>query len=262
MRESESSALIGYTGFVGSNLLRQRRFDACFNSTNIEELGGRSFDLIVCAGARAEKWKANAEPERDRDNIECLIRALSRADARRLVLISTVDVFGNPTGVDETSRVSTTGLHAYGRNRRLLEEVLSSRFDACVARLPGLYGPGLKKNAIFDLLHDHDTEKIDSRGVFQFYGVERLWRDVTIALDNELRLVHLVTPPVSVADIASHAFDTDFRNEVAASPAAYDVRTRHAVLFGGSGDYIETQARELAGIADFVKRERMGEHSA
>ena len=120
MRESESAALIGYTGFVGSNLLRQRNFDACFNSTNIDEIGGRSFDLIVCAGARAEKWKANAEPERDLDNIECLIRALSQADARRLVLISTVDVFGNPNGVDEESRVSKAGLHAYGRNRRLL----------------------------------------------------------------------------------------------------------------------------------------------
>ena len=84
MTRSESSALIGYTGFVGSNLLRQRGFDACFNSANIDELGGRSFDLIVCAGARAEKWKANAEPERDLDNIEGLIRALSHADARRL----------------------------------------------------------------------------------------------------------------------------------------------------------------------------------
>jgi nucleoside-diphosphate-sugar epimerase len=262
MTPIESSALIGYTGFVGGNLLRQRSFDACFNSKNIDELAGRSFDLIVCAGARAEKWKANAEPERDLDNIELLIRALSHADARRLVLISTVDVFANPNGVDEESRVSTTGLHAYGRNRRLLEEVLSSRFDACVVRLPGLYGPGLKKNAIFDLLHDHETDKIDSRGVFQFYGVDRLWRDIEIALDNELSLVHLVTTPVSVRDVARDAFGTEFHNEVVASPAAYDVRTRHASLFGGDGNYIETKAEELAGIADLVKRQRTHERRA
>lgn len=259
MRESESAALIGYTGFVGSNLLRQRSFDARFNSANIDEIAGRSFDLIVCAGARAEKWRANTEPERDLDNIECLIRALSQANARRLVLVSTVDVFKKPNGVDEESRVSTTGLHAYGRHRRLLEEVLASRFDACVVRLPGLYGSGLKKNAIFDLLHDHETHKIDSRGVFQFYGVDRLWRDIEIALDNALPLVHLVAPPVSLRDVACDAFGTEFDNEIAAPPPAYDVRTRHASLFGGDDDYIETRAQELAGIADFVKRERAHE---
>ena len=41
-----SSALIGYTGFVGSTLLKQRSFDACFNSANIDQIAGRSFDLV------------------------------------------------------------------------------------------------------------------------------------------------------------------------------------------------------------------------
>ncbi|MEO6876905.1 MAG: pyridine nucleotide transhydrogenase, partial [Gemmatimonadaceae bacterium] len=65
-----SAALIGHTGFVGSNLLRQHGFEATFNSANIEQIAGRSFDLVVCCGAPAEKWKANAHPERDLDNIE------------------------------------------------------------------------------------------------------------------------------------------------------------------------------------------------
>lgn len=262
MRDGSSAALIGYTGFVGSNLLRQRHFDARFNSANIDDIAGRSFDLIVCAGARAEKWKANAEPERDLDNIECLIRDLTQADARKLVLISTVDVFANPVGVDEESYVSTTGLHAYGRNRRLLEQVVASRFDACVVRLPGLYGAGLKKNAIHDLLHDHETHKIDSRGSFQFYGVDRLWRDIGTAIDNELPLVHLATPPVSMHEVACDAFGIELHNEVAASPAKYDVRTKHAELFGGCDGYIETREQELAGIAAFVQRERARENRA
>ena len=36
------SALIGYTGFVGSNLVRQHSFDAMFNSQNIDSISGRS----------------------------------------------------------------------------------------------------------------------------------------------------------------------------------------------------------------------------
>ena len=40
------SALIGYTGFVGSTLLRQRPFDEQYNSKNIREIAGQQFDLI------------------------------------------------------------------------------------------------------------------------------------------------------------------------------------------------------------------------
>ena len=260
MSKVESSALIGHTGFVGTNLLRQRSFDALFNSTNIDDIAGRSFDLIVCAGARAEKWLANAEPERDLANIERLASALGQANARKLVLISTVDVFLEPIGVDEDSPTPMDGLHAYGRNRRRLEMILSNRFDTAVVRLPGLYGRGLKKNAIYDLLHDNGVEKIDSRGVFQFYNLDRLWRNIGLALDNDLPLIHLPPEPVSIADVARVAFGREFQNEVAANPARYDVRTRHARLFGPHESYTESSAEELNGIAAFVARER-AEHS-
>jgi nucleoside-diphosphate-sugar epimerase len=252
----ESSALIGYTGFVGGNLLRQRSFDACFNSRNIEQIAGRSFDLVVCCGARAEKWKANADPERDLDNIERLTRALSRVEAQKVVLISTIDVFIDPVGVDEDSPTPTTGLHAYGRHRRRLEQIVAARFDALIIRLGGLYGPGLKKNVIYDFLHGNEVVKIDSRSVFQYYDVVRLWRDVETAIDNRLQLVHLPTEPVSVADVARAGFGMEFRNEVAAEPAHYDARTRYAPLFGGSAGYVESKPEALAGIAAFVESER------
>jgi nucleoside-diphosphate-sugar epimerase len=256
MSDDESTALIGYTGFVGSNLLRQRPFDACFNSLNIDQIAGRSFDLVVCCGARAEKWKANADPEADLDNIERLTRALANVNATKLVLISTVDVFLNPAGVDEDSPTPMTTLHAYGRNRRRLEQIVAGRFDAHVVRLAGLYGPGLKKNAIYDLLHDNNVHKIDSRGVFQFYDVSRLWSDVEVAMDNELPLVHLPPEPVSVSDVARAAFGIEFTNEVAATVARYDIPTKHAPLFGGDGRYTQTKIAELSGISAFVAAER------
>ncbi|HEY9225783.1 MAG TPA: NAD-dependent epimerase/dehydratase family protein [Gemmatimonadaceae bacterium] len=256
MSDDRSSALIGYTGFVGGNLLRQRSFDALFNSSNIEQIAGRSFDLVVCSGAPAEKWKANAQPERDLANIERLVRALEEVNAEKLVLASTVDVFLNPNGVDEDSPVPMEGLHAYGRHRRLLEELVAARFDALIVRLPALYGEGLKKNIIYDLLHDNDVHKVDSRGVFQFYNLDHLWRDIEVALDNELAVIHLATEPVSVADVARVGFGIDFKNEIVPTPARYDMHTKHAALYGETGPYIENVARELAGIADFVARER------
>ena len=100
------------------------------------------------------------------------------------------------------------------------------------------------------------VRKIDSRGVFQFYNVDRLSSDIDLALEHSLEIVHLPPEPVSVADVARGAFGLEFTNEVATTPARYDLRTRHAELFGGSGNYIETRAQQLAGIAEFVARER------
>jgi hypothetical protein len=252
------SALIGHTGFVGSNLLRQRPFDRCYNSSNIESIAGESFDLVVCAGVRAEKWIANANPDADWERIDRLVAAVDAVSARRFVLISTVDVFAVPREVDEDTPIDLTGAQPYGVNRRRLEEHVASRFEALIVRLPGLYGRGLKKNVIHDLLADHEVHKIDSRGVFQFYGLDRLWGDVETAMQHSLPLVHLVTEPVSVRDVALHAFGIDFHNEVLPQPARYDLRTRHAALFGGepAACYIERRDQELDAIRRYVETAR------
>ena len=58
-------ALIGHTGLVGGTIARSRAFDASFRSTDIDAMRGRHWDLVVCAGVRAEKWKANQDPAGD-----------------------------------------------------------------------------------------------------------------------------------------------------------------------------------------------------
>ena len=249
-------ALIGHTGFVGGNLARQHAFDAVFHSANVDEMRGRTFDLVVCAGVRAEKWKANADPAADAAGIARLEAVLDDVTATRFVLVSTVDVFAHPAGVDEDTPVDTASVQAYGRNRRALEEYAARRFDSTIVRLPGLYGPGLKKNIIYDLLHTHEVHKIDARGVFQFYGVGRLWTDIEVMLAARLPVVHLPPEPVSVADVARVAFGIEFTNQLAAPPARYDVRTKHDALFGGRDGYVEDRQRVLHGIRDFVSAER------
>lgn len=247
--------LIGHTGFVGSNLARLTHFDSSYNSSNIDSIAGEEFDLLVCAGVRAEKWIANANPEQDRAGIDRLLDALKKVRAKQFILISTVDVFLTPIEVDEGSPVETTGLHAYGKHRYELEQELARRFPTLVARLPGLYGKGIKKNVIHDFLKDHETHKIDSRGVFQFYGLHRLWEDLQLAMKHKLQLIHLPTEPVSVAEIAQAAFGREFTNYVVDKPARYDIRTKHAALLGGVGPYLENKMAELEGIRLFVDHE-------
>jgi len=249
-------ALIGHTGFVGGNLLRQARFDDCFRSTDIASIRGRAYDLVVCAGAPAEKWRANREPEDDRRNLARLADCLAGARADRVVLISTVDVFADSVGADEDTAVDPARATAYGRHRFELEEFVRARFDTLVVRLPGLFGPGLKKNVVFDFLHGNQLDRIDARAVFQFYDVSDLWRDVGTALRAGLDLVHFAAEPVSVAEVAREAFGFEFANATPGVPARYDFRTRHAEVFGGRGGYLSERPAVLRALRQFVAGHR------
>lgn len=62
-------ALVGYTGFVGSNIYAEGTFDVAYNSKNIEEAYGTNPDLLIYAGLRAEKYLANNAPEKDMELI-------------------------------------------------------------------------------------------------------------------------------------------------------------------------------------------------
>ena len=160
-----STALIGYSGFVGQTLLRAASFDHLYRSTNIQDITGHSFDLVVCAGAPAQKWLANKEPAADARSIDSLMDCLRTIQASRFVLVSTVDVFGKPVCVDETCAVETEGLHPYGFNRWRLEQFVRSTFaEALIIRLPGLVGHGLKKNILFDFLN----EPLQALGLIRF----------------------------------------------------------------------------------------------
>lgn len=251
-----SNALIGFSGFVGSTLLRQAPFESLYRSTNIGDINGKPFNTVVCAGAPAQKWIANREPEADLEKIEGLISHLKSMTCKTFILISTVDVFKSPLGVDEGTPIEEAGLHAYGLNRRLLEKFVESHFpNYLIVRLPGLVGPGLRKNVIFDFLNDNNLHAIDSRGVFQFYPMVNLWYDIQTALDAGLKLVHLTAEPISVADVSSQGFGKPFERAQANSPAVYDLRTRHAQLFGTAGHYQYSRRETIQAVRAYAQSE-------
>jgi len=148
------NALVGYTGFVGSNLYEAGEFDSVYNSKNIREAFGTNPDILVYAGLRAEKYLANNDSEKDLEQIRIAEDNISRINPKKLVLISTIDVFKKPSGVDEDSIIDTDGLHAYGYNRYLLECWVREHYqDALIIRLPGLFGKNIKKNFIYDFIN-------------------------------------------------------------------------------------------------------------
>ena len=143
-------ALVGYTGFVGSNLYSRarNRIKGVYNSQNVEKAYGLEPEVLIYAGLRAEKYLANSAPERDLEQILEAEKNIKAINPQRLVLISTIDVYRNPVGVDETGSVldegkggTGNGIQPYGLNRYYLEAWVRKHYpDALIIRLPGLYG--------------------------------------------------------------------------------------------------------------------------
>lgn len=301
------NALVGYTGFVGSNIYEAGNFDAVYNSRNIEEAFGTNPDLLIYAGLRAEKYLANNAPEKDMALIDEAYENIKKIGARKLVLISTIDVFKNPRGADENTVIDTDGLHPYGYDRYVLECKVRDRYpDALIIRLPGLFGKNIKKNFIYDYINvipfvlkadkfneladsdprlndyyelqdngfykvnvsesDRDMLKerffalgfsalnfTDSRSIYQFYDLSRLWSDIQTALEAGLTLWHPATEPVSAAEVYEYLRGIPFVNELNGTPADYDYRTLYASVFGGRGGYIRSKAEVLGDIKKFVE---------
>lgn len=252
-----STCLIGCGGFVGSNLRMQHRFDVALDSRSMRDGYGREFDLVVCAAPQARKWWANQHPDLDREMVDRLLSDLDRVGAGRFVLISTIDVFPVIEGVDEHFDCALVPNHSYGRHRLHLEErVRGIHPGAHIVRMPGLFGPGLKKNAIFDLLHDNELHKIDPKSRLQWYDLTRLWEDLRTVIAAGLETVVFATEPVDTEEIRSLYFSDRTIGPGQGDPIRYDVRSVYAEVFGGSNGYIMGKREVLERIGRFVAQER------
>lgn len=153
-------ALIG-RGFLGFVLDQPGRFTDRYHSKNIDQLRG-SYDLIVIAAPYASKWWANDNAREDSRHCEQVAEAVARTSARKVVLLSTIDAtFGHP----------------YGAHRAWLErEIIAAGnvHTTTIIRLPALFGNGLRKNALFDLL----TGKRVANQVYHWYNVAGLWEAI------------------------------------------------------------------------------------
>jgi len=152
--ELGNTALVGHTGFVGSALRRQKSFAQCFNSGNIYAIREQQFECVVCAAAPGSMLEANTAPDRDRAKIQDLIGTLSSVKTDRFILVSSIAVLDDfAGGYDETTEHFQQEL-AYGRHRRELEAFVEAHFaNSLIVRLPALFGHGLRKNFLFDLLN-------------------------------------------------------------------------------------------------------------
>ena len=178
--------ILGGEGFVGSAYARLlRELDEPFivvTRANYGSLRGSACDVLVNANGNSRKFVAIREPLRDFDaSVRSVAASLEDFKAKRYVFLSSGDVYPNTSSPEETcedapidlSLVSRYGLHKY-----LAEQLVRSVHPAWLTvRMGGFVGPGLKKNAIFDMLTG-DPVWLSPESELQF-----------ISTDNAARLV-------------------------------------------------------------------------
>lgn len=95
----------------------------------------------------------------------------------------------------------------------------------------------------------------DSRSIYQFYNLQRLWSDIQVALKNDIRLWHPATEPVSAGEVYKYLTGQEFVNELNNPPAHYDYKTIYDKVFGGENGYICKKEEVLKQIDHFIKQQ-------
>lgn len=154
--------LIGGRGLVGSALARQCEAQglpfAILDRESYPRYRGQSCSLLINANGNSRKPLAVSDPLADFDASVRSVRA-SLADFRcqRYIHLSSCDVYpdcSSPQTTLESVAPDIARQSPYGFHKYLAEQcVRHAAPDWLIFRLGGFVGPGLKKNAIFDIVH-------------------------------------------------------------------------------------------------------------
>jgi sugar phosphate isomerase/epimerase len=243
------SAIVGWTGFVGGELLRTIPDVDLYNSSTVQTMVNKSYKTIYFAGLPAEKWRINKDPASDYQTLTDIIKILETMTIDRFVLISTVDVLDCSIEQDETGPAYAS--HPYGKHRRLMEEWVDKHIaDHYILRLPGLFGTGLKKNVIYDLIHDNLVGSISLSSSFQYYNIENLKDDIDYCICKKIRLIHLVSPPIQTETIVSQFFPDNMSKCKGTTSVVYKLQTKH-----GKNKYWKSANDVLDDMKYFIQSE-------
>ena len=240
-----SSLLIGKNGFLGGFLAESMHFGELNGSIDAPEQA--AYDLVVVAAPSAKKYLANADPNADLEKCGHLIEKLSSIRAKKLVLLSTVDVYRQPNQSSEGSKLG--GSSPYGDNRLLIDRFVRRHFSSYVIlRLGGLVGPGLKKNPVYDLAHGMNLELISPRSQMQFLPISEIPRAIEFFLPFRKRTVNLTAEPIYLESLHSL---TDKRF-TGSQVQIYDVSSRYLELELGN-KYWCSASTSINHINQFLK---------
>ena len=237
-----NNALFGYTGLVGSNILTKYKFDYFYNSKNINDAKYKHFNTIFICCIPAIKWFSNKFPEKDKEDIDYIKNIFKTINAKNIILISTIDIYDNINNKsNENTLINYNNNHTYGKNRYLFELFIKEYFiNYNIIRLPALFGQGLKKNIIYDLINNNNINAISTNTTFQWYNLEWLKEDIDICINNNIKECNLFTEPIETTHILN-LFNYNY-NDNPQNVLKYDTNTKYSAFFNSNiNNYIRNK---------------------
>ena len=237
--------IVGAKGFIGSNLMRMLPSSVAIFPPTATKTEIDSLSALYIAAPTSSKYLVQNNPLEDRENVLELSKSLIEfSRIKNVVLFSTIDVYQNRVACDEDS--STMHDISYGGNRMILEDRLNLIFsDLRIVRLCGVYGPGLKKNLIFDIKNHRPSEvaKYAPESSYQLIHIGEVYKFITGERADFPNLINLVTEPISVSEILS---DTDLIAR-GRDVVRYNVKSKYF-----EGGYAYSKQHSLNSIKDFL----------
>lgn len=261
--------LVGCSGLVGMNLQQFYNFDALYNSKNFHEARGAHFNVLFFCGIPAVKWYANTHPKEDGETIDGIKQILKTITCDKIILISTIDVYDkincgtlSDVVLNEDYLCNYENNHTYGKNRYLFEKFIMEHFENYhIIRLSGLFGKGLKKNIIYDLLNNNNIYNIAPNSIFQWYNLDRMKNDIDIVIQNDIKICNLFAEPIRTVEIielfdkvysTSHLFAIQYLGND--NVVKYDVHTKYSHLFDSCvNNYICSKTNILKDLEQFLR---------
>ncbi len=190
--------VIGANGFVGSALVRflqtqgvdcapvtRQSYDAC---------KGIKSDVLIDAACNSKKFWAEERPlEEFHASVAHRVRTLADFPADLHVHISSVDVYSDltrPESTRENTEIETARLSNYGFHKLLAEQLVRRHAPHwLIVRLAGMVGPGLRKNPVYDIVHDQPL-RIHPDSRYQFlataFVAQAVWELITRGIRGEI----------------------------------------------------------------------------
>jgi len=112
-----------------------------------------------------------------------------------------------------------------------------------VIRLPGLFGSGLKKNIIFDLLNKRNYENICLESFFQWFSLDELGAVVDRANISGDAVINVATEPLGTRDLVSALFPQDVYKCSGKNAVSYNMESKYGYFF--SRDRVMEQLKEF-----------------
>jgi nucleoside-diphosphate-sugar epimerase len=156
-----SCIIIGARGFIGSAVAAEARARGldCIEVTrdNYAELKGASADVLINAGGNSRKFIDEREPEKGFElSVTSVMRLLQDFRAKKFIHLSSGAIYpdeGDPARNGEDTELDPGTMTRYGFHKWLAEQLVRHyAADYSLIRMGGFVGPGLKKNAVYDIL--------------------------------------------------------------------------------------------------------------